>query len=155
MKNFPIEHNGKEYWISRSVASCVVVSTTHCNETYYLVVKRGAKVDVHPNQYCFAGGYLDYDETCAECACRELQEETGLVIDTQYLRLKNIIDNPKHSIRQNITFVYHCHIENGLNLSLSIEDAQEISEVRWVKESEMNNLNWVYKDYLKNTLCKQ
>lgn len=45
--------------------------------------------------------------------------------------------------------------KNGLSLSLSIKDAQEISEVRWVKESEMNDLNWVYKDYLKNTLCKQ
>ena len=37
MKNFPIKVDGKEYWISRSIAVCVFVFKIKVNKLYALI----------------------------------------------------------------------------------------------------------------------
>lgn len=57
-------------------ADCVVV--THENEPKVLLIQRSNE----PFKGCWAfpGGFMDMDETTEQCAIRELEEETGLVV---------------------------------------------------------------------------
>ena len=57
-------------------ADCVVV--TRENEPRVLLIQRGNE----PFKGCWAfpGGFMDMDETTEQCAIRELEEETGLVV---------------------------------------------------------------------------
>ena len=56
---------------------CVVVTAE--DEPRVLLIERGHE----PYKGCWAipGGFLNMDETTAQCAIRELEEETGLQID--------------------------------------------------------------------------
>ena len=57
-------------------ADCVVV--TRENEPKVLLIQRSNE----PFKGCWAfpGGFMDMDETTKQCAIRELEEETGLVV---------------------------------------------------------------------------
>lgn len=70
-----------------------------------LLCRRGSTVP-SPHKYCTPGGYANRNETTAEAAMRETQEETGY--STEELTLFRINDNPKRrkEDRQNIDFIY-------------------------------------------------
>lgn len=57
-------------------ADCVVI--TREAEPKVLLIERGSE----PFKGCWAfpGGFMDIDETTEQCAIRELEEETGLII---------------------------------------------------------------------------
>ncbi|HWB39343.1 MAG TPA: NUDIX hydrolase [Candidatus Saccharimonadales bacterium] len=83
--------------------------------TDVIVVKDGKILMVRRNQklleggkWGLAGGFMDRDETVAQCATREVYEETGWEI--QGLTLLTIVDGPDrpHEDRQNVSFVYFC-----------------------------------------------
>ena len=101
MKNFPIidKETGREYWISRSIAVVVAVFTKNS----VLVVQRGTGTPdpEYVGRYCLPCGYLDYDESCAQAAQRELMEETGLNLPLSDFKLVNVNDNPTSDKRQN------------------------------------------------------
>ena len=89
MKNFEFEHEGKKYWYSRSVCAVAFLFTTdNTGKWYVLANKRG--LDEKHKWNCPAG-YLDFGETIAECAAREVYEETGLKINPDILHLVFII----------------------------------------------------------------
>ena len=63
MNNFPVIKDGKEYWISRSIAVACFVYKIVNDEIYVLANKRGSGTpDFQGYWYCPCG-YLDYDET--------------------------------------------------------------------------------------------
>ena len=92
MKNFPIEHEGKTYWVSRSIAAVCYVYTMVKGQLCVLANKRGPGVDKTGKWNC-PSGFLDYDETLEECACREVFEETGVTIHPDELELKEVDSN--------------------------------------------------------------
>ncbi len=59
-------------------ADCVVI--TREAEPKVLLIQRGDE----PFKGCWAfpGGFMNMDETTEQCAIRELEEETGLVVST-------------------------------------------------------------------------
>ena len=57
-------------------ADCVVV--TREAEPRVLLIQRGN--DPYKGCWAFPGGFMDMDETAAQCAIRELKEETGLTV---------------------------------------------------------------------------
>ena len=61
-------------------ADCVVI--TKESEPKVLLIQRGA--DPYKGCWAFPGGYMNMDETTEQCAIRELEEETGLKVDTIY-----------------------------------------------------------------------
>lgn len=161
MKNFPFTHEGQEYWYSRSVAAGVVLITTdENNDKYLLTIKRGSAVE-HPHKWSVPCGYLDFDETIQDCAFRELYEEAGLDLQSLYDKKQyeeimkflsaTCIDNPNTSSKQNITFLYKLWIPNGLSLPItSINcDPNEIDEVKWLKLTEYNSVDWAFNDIFK------
>ena len=79
MKNFPVidKNTEREYWISRSIAVVVFVFAKDVfGETYILAEQRGKGTPdpEYVGKYCVPCGYLDFDETCAQAAQRELIE---------------------------------------------------------------------------------
>ena len=58
-------------------ADCVVI--TKEAEPKVLLIERGA--DPYKGCWAFPGGFLNMDETAEQCAIRELEEETGLMVE--------------------------------------------------------------------------
>ena len=90
MKNFEIEHEGKKYWISRSMATVVYVFAFIGEEVYVLANKRGPGLPTNVGKWNCPSGYLDFDETLEECAVREVFEETGYKITKKNKRIELI-----------------------------------------------------------------
>ncbi len=59
-------------------ADCVVM--TREPDTKVLLIERGG--EPYKGCWAFPGGFMNMDETAAQCAVRELQEETGLTVQS-------------------------------------------------------------------------
>jgi ADP-ribose pyrophosphatase YjhB (NUDIX family) len=96
-----------------------------------LMVKRTAKL-TDGGKWGIIGGYAERDETVAEAAAREIQEETGWTIKD--LTMMTIIDDPDRPSedRQNISFVYFCKVVEKVG-----EPDWESDEVRWYSLDEL------------------
>lgn len=55
MKNFSVKVNGKEYWISRSVATVCFIFKQKNNRTFVLIEKRGKGAADNIGKWCVPG----------------------------------------------------------------------------------------------------
>lgn len=144
MNNFPVSVDGKEYWISRSVAVCAICFCQD-NGLRVLAVKRGPGCPDEVGKWCCPCGYLDYNETLIEACCREVKEETNLTLDKTCMYLFHIDDSPK-SNKQNITFTYVCKGVSFKSQTISAEGSEpnEIDDVEWVSVNELDKYDWAF-----------
>lgn len=147
MKNFPIEHEGKTYWISRSIAvSCFVFAIIN-KKWCVLANKRGEGVPDFKGYWNVPCGYLDWDETTKDAAIREVYEETGVKLETA--TFWGINDQPTEN-HQNVTFRFYSILGNSQIKNLNIDsnsrggEEQEVDAVKWIPVSEMNNYDWAF-----------
>lgn len=56
---------------------CVVITTEEVPKV--LLIQRGN--EPYKGHWAFPGGFMNMDETAEQCAIRELEEETGLVVE--------------------------------------------------------------------------
>lgn len=111
-----------EYPRPMLTADCVVVSP----RAEVLLVRRGND----PFRGCWAlpGGFMEMDETIEQCAVRELNEETGLVVDLADLRLVGVFSAPGRDPRgRTVTVAYAVHLDAPVTATAG-DDA---AEVRW------------------------
>ena len=89
---------------------------------------------------------MDFDETLSEAASREVFEETGYVINPNYLQMIGISDNPKKSNRQNVSvkFVYTTTKMPNKNIVHDGGEVNEVDEVKWIDINELNNYQWAF-----------
>ena len=142
MKNFPVKVNGKEYWISRSVATVGFVFKRIGNTIYALVEQRGIGAADNIHSYCAVCGYLDYDETAKECIAREMAEECGFKCNLDKLKMVAVNTNPKIN-NQNVTLHYVYNADESEDFNLDDRFSGE--------ENEVENVEWlpvatIYKD---------
>ena len=113
-----------EYPRPMLTADCVVVN----DRNEILLVKRGNE----PFKGCWAlpGGFMEMDETIVHCAVRELEEETGLVVSEQDLRLIGIYSAPGRDPRgRTVTAAYL--VRSGQWVVDSILAGDDAAEVHW------------------------
>ena len=154
MKNFPVidEATGQEHWISRSIAAVVcIIAEDIRGEKYVLAVQRGSGTPdpEYVGTYCMPCGYLDYDETIAQAAQREVKEETGLTFLVSDFKLVSIDDNPYEDKRQNVTFRYLVKTNvptEDLELLFTTKNSEEneVSDIRFIKLSNIELYKWAF-----------
>ena len=103
-------------------ADCVVVR----HRAEVLLVRRGNE----PYKGCWAlpGGFMEMDETIEHCAVRELQEETGIVVSEDMIRLIGVYSAPGRDPRgRTVTAAYRIDVADNI-VATAGDDA---AEVRW------------------------
>lgn len=151
-KNFPVLINGKEFWISRSVAVVVFVFKKVGDELCVLTEIRGDGAADFQGYRCVPCGYVDFNETIQEAAVREVKEETGMKLSKEKLVFMKINSSPYEN-RQNITvhFVYFADSETDFSLKEAIGgEKDEISMVEWMPIGKIKNKNIIKKLSNKN-----
>lgn len=153
MKNYCIiDNEGREHWISRSIAVVVFLFAKDIfNQEYILAEQRGKGTPdpEYVGKYCVPCGYLDYDETIVQAAQRELMEETGLNLPTSDFKLVNFNDIPESDKRQNVTFRYI------INSNVPVEDLSklfttknseknEVESIKFISLTNINNYEWAF-----------
>lgn len=150
MKNFPVKVDGKEYWISRSVAVGVTVFATVNGHDCVLANKRGPGLPNHVGQWNVVSGYLDFDETLEQAARREVFEETGVTLtDKNVLELFKVEDDPSRE-NQVILFRYATfyHGDKDVLTNKNCEPG-EVDEVKWIPIKELDNYEWTSENHKK------
>lgn len=147
MKNFKITavEDGKEYWISRSVAVSVFLFVKDKDQVYILANKRGSGAADFQGLWNCPCGYLDWDETAKEAACREVLEECGIKIDPRMLTLHAVITDPNQN-RQNVTLRFSGVI-NKSQLKYSKPEGgeeNEVSEIKFIPFHEVSKYKWAF-----------
>lgn len=146
MKNFPVEIDGKEYWISRAVAVVGFVFYLDDGELFILAGKRGKGSSDFQGYWNVPCGYLDFDETTKQACSRELEEETNLHVNPDAWILFGIEDDPKAN-RQNITFRYYTFSnESYKDQTIYAKGAEkdEVEDVQWIPVSKINKYQWAF-----------
>lgn len=153
MKNFPVQKDGKEYWVSRSVAIAVSLYTYINSDLCILANKRGKGLPNHAGQWNVVSGYLDYDETLREACNREVFEETGVDISDLKLYQKDIEDSPNRE-NQVILFRYAGFLLNWNEITLTTENAEpdEVEEVKWIPLKDLDLYEWTSEEHKKKII---
>lgn len=113
-----------EYPRPMLTADCMVVNSRE----EVLLVRRGNE----PFKGCWAlpGGFMEMDETIEHCAVRELEEETGIVVSQQDLRLIGVYSAPGRDPRgRTVTAAYFMKIEERRMKNARAGD--DAAELRW------------------------
>lgn len=156
MKNFPVKVDGKEWWISRSVAVAVNVYTIIDNKVCILANKRGPGLPNHVGEWNCISGYIDFDESLIEACEREVWEETGVKINAEnckVIELYKVEDDPKRE-NQVILFRYWAWYSGPTDvLTNENSEPNEVDEIKWIPLDEVDNYTWTSENH-KNLIKK-
>lgn len=152
MKNYQIKgEDGKMYWVHRNIAVASFIFKQIVDEEgvhfSILANKRGSGTPDNQSKWNCPCGYLDYDETLAEAASREILEECGLKIDPEILDPFFINDDPKAHM-QNVT-VRHFAILNPKYDNVTIGNGiggeeDEVDDIAWIPVEKVDDYEWAY-----------
>lgn len=154
MKNFEFEYNGQKLWYSRSLAVSLLAHSIFDGKIRILANKRGEGAEFNKHLWNLPGGFIDFNETAEEAACRETLEETGYIINPQDISLVDLDTNPKNSWRQTMVAKFNVALEHtpehDVNFRL-VNTNGEVEDVEWIALDELDNYNWVrgQKEYIK------
>ena len=153
MNNFPVQVDGKEYWVSRSVAVAVSIYTFIGGKLCILANKRGTGLPgqhfSNPGKWNVVSGFIDYNETLKEACIREVHEETGLDISNVELRRMMIDDSPKRS-GQVILFRYigfYYNLDKKITLTNKYAEPKEVDDVKFIPIDELDNYDWTSENH--------
>ena len=149
MNNFSIEHEGKIYWISRSMAVVCFVFAYIDGRWCVLANQRGEGTPDFQGYWNAPCGYLDYNETLEQAAIREVYEETGLSIDKTKLMLMDIDDSPKRE-NQVILFRYiYFYYDKNKSVTITNKycEPDEVDDIKFIPIDELNNYEWTSKNH--------
>lgn len=150
-KNFQVTAtDGKTYWISRSVAVCVIVYTISADgEKKYLLHTRGVGCPDNVGKLSVNCGYLDWDESVKDAAKREVYEETGFRISEESLTFLGYGDV---DALQNITLRFTAYIdEDVLYNAIQSDEINKDTENRGGERDEIGHFVIMNKSSIEKT----
>lgn len=146
MKNFSVNIDDKEYWISRSCAVAMFLfSRDKFGNLYVLANKRGSGAPDFQGYWNCPCGYIDYDETGEEAVCREVMEETGYTITSEVPKFVEVETSPKAN-KQNITLRYAALVsrESLFRVKPIGGEDNEVEKVKWIDIRNLNDYEWAF-----------
>lgn len=147
MKNYQIEgKDGKMYWVHRAIAVSVFIGKLIGDEMHILALQRGSGTPDFQGLWCCPCGYLDFDETLVESACREVKEETGIIINPSSLDQFYIADKPSQNL-QNVTvrFTAIMNTTDKQHPIIGTEgEENEVADAQWIPLSDIDDLLWAF-----------
>ena len=148
--NFVIEKDGKEYWISRSIAILAIVLCEIKGQTYVLVNRRGIGTPDYQGYWNLPCGYLDYNETCKEAIEREVWEECGVHLDTDKIKFYGYNDDLTDP-RQNVTLRFITTLDvrfNKISIASGINnrggEPDEVEAISWIPLNNYQSVKWAF-----------
>ena len=122
-------------------ADCIVM--TRDNEV--LLIKRGN--EPFKGKWAFPGGFLNMDETTADCAIRELQEETGLVIDEVYqVGTYDAVDRDPRGRTISVAYV------SVIDKALDVKGADDAAKAQWWSLDSLSELAFDHEQILEDAV---
>jgi 8-oxo-dGTP pyrophosphatase MutT (NUDIX family) len=136
-------------WYSRSVAAVVFV---FCKDNFgtwcVLASERGEEAADFRGMWNCPCGYLDFDETSAQCARRECFEETGVELDINNMEFMGFEDDPMTANRQNVTFRYINAIKDkcsdNIHFSKVNNEGKEVGRIEWIPLDHVKYKKWAF-----------
>lgn len=148
-----IADDGRELWLSRSVAVAVTVIVEVDAKPYVLINQRGPGVPDGQGLWNMPCGYLDYDETLGEAAVREVWEECGVnVLELREGALFDAIETPWDINsaptygKQNVT-TYHglaTRVQTLPALTDAYNEPGETTAIHWVRLTELGSYPFAF-----------
>lgn len=147
--NQAVQVNGKEIWISRSVA-VLAIPLFYCEGLICVPLgRRSESMPDYAGQFSLPCGYLDWNETASEAMIREVWEEIGLDL-TRFGRpdlgsLEQpyyVASDPKGDARQNVTLRFRFTFK--VSRLPDLTETEECSEVVWLPVREAINLDLAF-----------
>ncbi len=145
--------DGRLIWLSRSVAVAVSVMVLVEKEPHILVNLRGTGVPDAQGLWNLPCGYLDYDETTAEAAIREVWEECGVNLlqlqegaTVEFLSKPWDINSEPTNSKQNVT-VHHgllTELPQLPSVSNVNNEPNETADIRWLPLDEVQQLAFAF-----------
>lgn len=112
-----------------------------------LLIERGTEPYVA--YLALPGGYVENDETFQQAAVRELEEETGVTVDSDRLHLVGIYDTPDRDPRGRVVSVAYLAIVADRPLAVGGDDA---AFARWVRTDELPALAFDHTQVMDDAL---
>lgn len=148
--NFPIKHNGKTYWISRSCALVgVIYAKNNSGQWCVLAEKRGPGCPDEIGKWCVPCGYIERNkEDGPEGLVRECFEETGLRLDKDKFKLIGV--SYDRDEKQNICHYYKMIITDATVEELSREldssnsEPDEVDALRFIPLKDIDEYDWAF-----------
>lgn len=142
--------NNCDFVIYHNCAAAVAVVIRHKDEI--LLTKRSQNPGL--GKLDLAGGFTDPKESAEETCARELFEELGIRINKDKLRFKKSLPNvyPYKGVEYNTLDLFFEYEADRKDFAQKLE-TREISEIEWVKLSELNLEDIAFesqKEFLRN-----
>jgi len=159
MNNFEFEHNGEKLWYSRSLACNIGVFRINNDEYEVLACIRGQGFEFNKGLWNISGGFIDFNENAAQCAIRELFEETGVKISEKQVFFNKLSTNPR-GVRQTMNASHYAFFdkEETLNWVFTTEfsENEETKEIKWIPISDLKKYKWTHNQIsLINSMCEK
>ena len=125
-------------------ADCVVIANE--SQPKVLLIQRGN--DPFKGQWAFPGGFMNMDETTEQCAIRELEEETGLVVsDLHQIGAYSKVDRDPRG--RTITVAYLAIIDKPV----IVHGQDDAAKAEWFPLSALPELAFDHADIMKDAIA--
>lgn len=114
-----------------------------CGEDVVLI-RRG--FEPFKGWFALPGGFVDVGESVEQACIRELQEETGLSVDEDELKLIGIYSDPSRDVRRHtvsVAFLGQSNLDN-------LQAGDDAASVEVVKHWERQEIAFDHKDIIKD-----
>jgi NAD+ diphosphatase len=132
--NFKFHCNDCDFVLYHNIAAAVAVIFTFEDKLLFTV----RNVDPDKGKLDLPGGFIDPNETAEQAACREIEEELGLLITSN--DLSYITTEPNNYIYKNVAYrtmdiFYECQLKTTV---VNINAKDEINDLVWIKRSKID-----------------
>lgn len=125
--------------------TCVAVIVN--SKQKILLIKRA--INPCKGYWALPGGYLDWDETAAQAASREVMEETGLAVPSNDLHFLHIMSDPTRDPdgRQNVELAFWARVEGVAADQLS---GEEVFDIQWWSLDQLPELAFDHSETIRH-----